>query len=526
MRVREVQASGLLSTARELKEAEGFQRLSCLTAVDTGEGLEAVYILEKPAEREQLTLKVPLAYEGPVVESLTSLWPGADWLEREVYDLFGIGFEGHPDLRRIVLEDDFVGHPLLKSYEHAPGTGADAWRDGPRVAGGAPTGTGEDVEQSLGEEFLARMEPTTRMRTEKIVLNMGPQHPSTHGVLHVLLLLEGEVVIAAEPSIGYLHRSIEKLCESRSYKQCISLMDRADYVSGFHTELAFLLAAERLGGIEVPPKAQYLRVLFSELCRISSHLVWLSAYGLDLGAITPLLYCFREREAIVDLFEAASGARMMFNYFRVGGVKDDLPPGLAGEIETFLRGFDKAVDEYEALLTGNEIFLERTQGTGVASADLMEGYCVTGPALRASGVAADLRVDEPYSGYEHFDVRVAVGEVGDCFDRYTVRLAEMREAARLALAALDGMPEGEHRGEAPKIFKPPAGETYARVEGPRGELGVYLVSDGTANPWRAKIRSPALSNLSVLPAMLEGTRLADLIAIVGAVDVVMGEIDR
>jgi NADH-quinone oxidoreductase subunit C/D len=494
----------------------GFSRLGCLTAVDTSENLEMVYTFERPEDRRQVVLKAVLGYDEPDVPTLTSIWPGADWLEREVHDLFGVRFAGHPRLRRLLLTDDFEGHPLLKSF-----------------------GRTED-EEGAAPALRARRLPATDhpspldvwgresagLRTERIILNMGPQHPSTHGVLHVLLALEGEVVTASEPSIGYLHRCIEKLCESRTYKQCISLMDRADYVSGFHTELAMVEAAEELACVHVPRKAEYLRVLMCELVRIASHLVWVGTYGLDLGALTPFLYCFKEREQLLDILEEATGGRMMFNYFRVGGVKEDLPPGLAAKMRTFLTGFDEAVDEYESMLTSNEIFYRRTKGVSPMTVEQADAFCVTGPMRRASGVAQDLRRDAPYSAYGDFGVRVPTGREGDCYDRYLVRIAELRESARIALAALDGMPEGEHMGDVPRVFKPPAGEAYRRVESPRGELGVYLVSDGSTQPWRLKIRSPALSNLHVMPALLEGLRMGDVVATVGSIDVVLGEIDR
>jgi NADH:ubiquinone oxidoreductase subunit D/NADH:ubiquinone oxidoreductase subunit C len=526
-----VPAADVAQAAARLSGGHGFTRLGCLTAVDTSQSLEMVYVLERPDDRSQLVLKSALGYDDPRVPTLTSVWPGADWLEREVYDLFGVTFEGHPHLRRLLLTDDFKGHPLLKSFGRAedsdeakdPGLAAHAVATlATARASGRLSATGE----ATPEDLEAWAHGSAGLRTERIILNMGPQHPSTHGVLHVLLALEGEVVTASEPSIGYLHRCIEKLSESRTYKQCVSLMDRSDYVSGFHTELAMLEAAEELGGIHVPRKAEYLRVLMCELVRIASHLVWVGTYGLDLGALTPFLYCFKEREQLLDLLEAATGGRMMFNYFRVGGVKEDLPPGLAAGLRDFLTGFDKAVDGYESMLTTNEIFYQRTKGVSPMTPEQADAFGVTGPMRRAAGVAEDLRRDAPYSAYGEFDVRVPTGRTGDCYDRYLVRIAELREAGRIALAALDGMPEGEHMGDAPRVFKPPAGEAYRRVESPRGELGIYLVSDGTTQPWRLKIRSPALSNLHVMPALLEGLRMGDVVATVGSIDVVLGEIDR
>lgn len=523
----------LLAVVGELRERRGFRHLSCLTAVDGDGGLEMVYVLARREDHVHVAIKVPLRDGSLDVPSLSAAWPGAEWLEREVYDLFGVTFSGHPDLRRIVLSEDFVGHPLRKSFTvGARGSGKEDSLGPAMSAAMSPVAAVHEapVEREAprpGSRVVGGYSADGLLRTERIILNMGPQHPSTHGVLHLLLALEGEIVVASEPSIGYLHRCIEKLCESRSYKQCIALMDRCDYVSGFNTELAYLLAVEELAGIEVPRKAEYIRVLMCELVRFTSHLVWLGTYGLDLGALTPFLYCFREREAVLDFFEEVTGGRMMFNYFRPGGVKDDLPAGAAGRMLELLRGMDAAVDEYESLLTRNEIFLARTKGVGWMSPRALEEFCVTGPMARASGVDFDVRRDEPYSAYSDFDVRVPVAEGGDCFDRYAVRVAEMRESARIARLALEGMPEGPHVAEGvPRTLKPPAGEAYRRVESPRGELGAYVVSDGSAQPWRMKLRSPALSNLHIVPATLAGCRIGDVVAILASVDVVLGEIDR
>jgi len=413
------------------------------------------------------------------------------------------------------LRDDFVGHPLRKDFAMDPGGVSDS---AVRAAVASP---------GNGGGFTTSVPLDPALHCERLVLNMGPQHPSMHGVLHLWLALDGEVVVDAKPTHGYLHRCIEKLCEMRSYKACIALMDRADYVSGFHTELAYLLALEELIGIDVPPRAQYLRVLFCELNRITSHHTWFAACGLDVGALTPFLYAFNYRERIIDVYEAVTGGRMMFNYFRPGGVKADLPPGVVPQIREILATFDAQVDEYEALLTDNEIFRARSRGIGVISPATIVDHCVTGPMARASGVDIDLRRDEPYSAYGDFDVRVPLGEAGDTFDRYLVRVAEMRESARLARQALEALPEGPHANpDVPRVIKPPAGSAYRRVESPRGELGVLLVSDGESTPWRLKIRSPALSNLHVVPAVLPGCRMGDVVAVMGSVDVVMGEIDR
>jgi len=500
-----------------LKNERGFGHLSLLTAADgfDGEPLDLVYAVTRRTDATTAVVKVAVDGPSPSVPSITGLWSGASPLEREVYDLFGVHFSDHPNLTRIVLRDDFVGHPLRKDFALAPG-GVTAQEVEAAVAtpgehpGSAPALESDPTEQS-----------------ERLLLNMGPQHPSMHGVLHLWLALDGEIVVDSKPTHGYLHRCIEKLCEQRSYKACIALMDRADYVSGFHTELAYLLALEELAGIEVTSRAQYLRVLFCELNRITSHHTWLAACGLDIGALTPFLYAFHYRERIIDVYESVTGSRMMFNYFRPGGVKADLPSGTVEEIRDILGTFQEQVDEYEALLTNNEIFRARTRGIGPISPQTIVDNGVTGPMARASGVDIDLRRDEPYGAYGEFDVHAPLGEVGDTFDRYTVRIAEMRESARLASQALENLPDGPvSNTDVPRVLRPPEGSAYRRVESPRGELGVYLVSHGEASPWRLKIRSPALSNLHVLPAVLPGCRMGDVVVVTGSVDVVMGEIDR
>jgi NADH-quinone oxidoreductase subunit D len=389
------------------------------------------------------------------------------------------------------------------------------------------------------------------IRTEELILNMGPQHPSTHGVLHVLLKLNGEVVVDAQPSIGYIHRSIEKLVENRLYYQCMPLICRLDYLAALSNEFAFVRTVEELLGISIPERAEYIRVVMAELARIASHLVWLGTFGLDLGAMTPFLYCFREREEALDLIEMATGSRMMSNYMRVGGVKLDLPADFFDAARSFADDFVHRVDEYEQLLTTNEVFLVRTKGIGVLTKEEAINLGVTGPILRASGQGFDLRKNRPYSVYDRFDFEIAVAENGDCYDRYLVRIKEMRESARIVRQGLDSMPEGTHILHAPKLvlppkdelkismeslihhfelivkgMKPPAGEIYSSIESPRGELGFYLISDGSPKPYRLKIRAPSFVNLQALPAMIKGMMIGDVVAIIGSLDIVLGEIDR
>lgn len=362
--------------------------------------------------------------------------------------------------------------------------------------------------------------------TEHLVVNMGPQHPSTHGVLRVLLELDGEEIISAETVIGYLHRGIEKLSENRRYNAVGTLMDRGDYISGIMNELAFALAAEKVGEIEVPRRADWLRVLFSELNRLASHLVWYGTMGLDAGAMGQFLYAVRDRENLLDILEDVSGQRMMFNYVRPGGVVNDITTTAEAKIRDFLKTFDMYLEEHDALLGGNEIFQARMRGVGVITREQAIAFGLTGANLRASGLSFDIRRDRPYAAYEEMDFSVPVAESGDCYARYQVRMEEMRQSVRIIRQCIDGLPEGEHTAKVAKVLRPPAGEAYAAVESPRGELGVFLISDGTENPYRMRYRPPALFALQAGEAMLPGKLLADSIVILGSLDLVLGEIDR
>jgi NADH-quinone oxidoreductase subunit D len=394
------------------------------------------------------------------------------------------------------------------------GTGTGILLEGTQACGVLPCG-------------LRRMpKGVDELATEHLILNLGPQHPSTHGVLHVLVELDGEEVIAAEASLGYLHRGIEKLAESRKYHQVGTLLDRADYVSGMHTETAFALAVERLAGIEVPRKASWIRSLVMELNRYASHMVWLGTFGMDSGAMAPFLYIMRDRELIVDVLEAISGGRMMFNYVRPGGVLADLPVGIDAKIRAWLDVADTYLDENDALLGGNEIFQARMKGTGVIDRTAALAFGMTGGCLRASGVDYDLRRDVPYCAYDELQFEVPLGIVGDNWDRYKVRIGELRQCLRLIRQLVDGMPEGEHTATLPKVLRPPAGEMYAAVESPRGELGIHIVSQGGATPYRLRLRSPAYYNLAVVDEALAGGLIADAIVTIGSLDIVLGEIDR
>jgi NADH-quinone oxidoreductase subunit D len=365
------------------------------------------------------------------------------------------------------------------------------------------------------------------LRSEEMILNMGPQHPSTHGVLRLVLTLEGETVVQCTPVIGYLHRGIEKILENRPYMGGIRYMDNADYLSPMLNETAYAGAVEQLMGIEPPRRAQYIRLLCNELQRIASHLVAIGTYGLDLGAVTPVLFGFREREGIMDLFEALGGSRFNVNYLRVGGVLHDFPPGWLKQCETWLDSFEKqGLPDLEELLTGNEIFDARTQGVGYIDPQQAIAYGLTGPILRASGVAWDLRKDRPYMAYREVPVNVQTREEGDAFARYRVRMNEMYESLRLCRVVLDRLPGGAISIRTPIALRPPRGETYFAIESSKGEQSIYLISDGSEYPYRAKIRGPSFVNLQILPELLRGNKIADVIAILGSIDLVLGEVDR
>src|SRR6478672_7510734 len=360
-----------------------------------------------------------------------------------------------------------------------------------------------------------------------LTLNLGPQHPSTHGVFRMVMQLQGETVIAATPVMGYLHRSTEKLGEARTYVQGTVLTDRMDYLSPITSNWAYALAIERLTWLVVPERAEFLRVITGELSRIQSHLVAVGTFGMDVGTYgTPLLYALREREMVLDLLALPTGVRMNPSYIRYGGVARDAPPEFFPQLEKFLRIFPSKIDEYEAILTSNEVFRNRTVGVGMIPPEVARAYSVTGPILRASGVDYDVRRAEPYSIYDRFDWDVPVHYNGDCFDRYMVRLEEMRQSTRILQQALDTIPEGDIRAKVGKVLKPPKGEAYARIEGPKGEIGFYLISDGTPNPYRYNVRPPSFINLTVLEDMCLGHTVADAVIILGSVDIVLGEVDR
>ena len=388
-------------------------------------------------------------------------------------------------------------------------------------------------------------------KPRRMTLNMGPQHPSTHGVLRLLLELDGETIVSAQPDIGYLHTGIEKEFEVKNYQQGVTLTDRIDYLAPLSNNLCYCLAAEKLLGLEIPPMAQWQRVMLTELTRLNSHLVWLGTHAIDIGAMSVFLYCFREREDILRIFEMYSGQRMMTSYFRVGGLALEPPLDWLKYVGKFVKAFPGHMQEYENLLTQNPIWLRRTVGIGKLTAEDAIAWGISGPILRGSGVNWDIRKNQPYSSYEKFDFKVPTRPEGDVYARYLVRLEEMRQSLRIVQQAMDGLPEGPIKANAPHIvlpdresmktsiealiyhfkivtegFHPPIGEVYQAIESPRGELGFYMVSDGSPKPFRCHVRAPSFANLQALPKMIEGRLIADVVACIGSIDIILGEVDR
>ena len=412
-------------------------------------------------------------------------------------------------------------------------------------------GAGDIAGVTVVETEPAEQAPEVDARPRRMTLNMGPQHPSTHGVLRLVLDLDGETIVASQPDIGYLHTGIEKEFEVKNYQQAVTLTDRIDYLAPLSNNLCYCLAVEKLLGIEIPPMAQWTRVMLTELTRLNSHLVWLGTHAIDIGAMSVFLYCFREREDILRIFEMYSGQRMMTSYFRIGGLALEPPRGWQKRVKSFIDVFPSRVDEYEELLTNNRIWIGRTKGVGRISIEDMLDLGVTGPMLRAAGLQWDIRKSEPYSGYEKFDFEVPTRTENDVYARYLVRIEEMRQSARIIKQALEGMPEGRWTADAPHVvlperdkmktemealiyhfkivtegFRVPAGEVYQTIESPRGEVGYYVVSDGTAKPYRVHVRGPSFGNLQAIPCMIQGTLIADVIASIGSMDFVLGDADR
>jgi NADH-quinone oxidoreductase subunit D len=386
--------------------------------------------------------------------------------------------------------------------------------------------------------FEATPKPATipglgrQLKSQEMVINMGPQHPSTHGVLRLELVVDGEIVVDVIPHIGYLHRCFEKHCEHMtSYQQVVPYADRLDYVAAMSNEFGYVVAMEKMLKIQVPERVEYIRVIMAEFSRIVNHLIAIGTYGLDMGAFTPFLYCMRDREHVLDIYEETCGARLLYNYMWIGGLSHDVKPNFVEKVKKFCKYFRPNIKELNDLLSYNKIFIERTAGVGVLPPDVAVNYAVSGPVLRGSGVKWDLRKNDPYSVYSKLDFDIPVGTgikgmVGDCWDRYMVRVKEMEQSLDIIEQAVDRLPEGDVQAAIPKRIRPEAGEVYVRTETPKGEMGYYIVSDGTASPYRVKVKSPCFVNLSALPAISRGAMIADVVAILGSIDIVLGEIDR
>jgi NADH-quinone oxidoreductase subunit C/D len=549
-----VERARLVQVAEYLRNAEdlSYDLLSNVTGVDymgRRPRFEVVYHLFSTSRGGgPLVLKARAPEENPDIPSLTSVWPSAGLQEREIWDLYGIRFPGHPNLKRILLWEGFHGHPMRKDYEEAyyeePTKPFNSrWPGGHFQLAETRNPFGKNVIyppswdaegwRSVGESLEVvnvRDLPRSGLRTEKIVVNIGPQHPSTHGVFRMVVTLDGETVVDLEPVIGYLHRNHEKIGERNGWLMNMPYTDRLDYFNAMGNNLGYAIAVEKLLGSEVPERAQHLRVIMAEFSRVLSHIMTIGFLLNEMGvsSFTPMFYAFKERELILDLFEEASGSRMMCNYMRFGGVAHDVSEDWLDRARYLAcERLPHKLDELELLLSDNEILVSRTKGVGILPPEVAVAYGVTGPMLRAVGVPYDIRRIKPYGIYDRFDFEIPLLYNGDLYDRYLIRILEAREALKILDQALDQIPVGEiQSGKKAWQMRVPAGETYTRIEHPKGELGYYLVSNGTANPWRYRVRSPSFINLTALAEMCKGHKIADIIVLLGAIDIVMGEVDR
>ena len=485
--------------------------LESLTAVDFSECFEVVYHFNSWKPSERCVIKILVTKEARRAPSLSAIYKSALWFEREACEMFGIDFEGHPNLKKLLLPDSSNIHPLLKSFKGEP--------------------KGSDVTQSLkliqedAKDFDVTYAKTITQHEKDYYLNLGPQHPSTHGVLRILLHLNGERILDAEPVLGYSHRHHEKMMEIQTYLACWPNFGRLDYVGAMSYNFGYARLIEKAMNVQPPPRVEYIRVITTELNRISSHLLWLGTFLMDLGAMTPFFYCFDDRENILDILEMATGERLTYDYFRFGGVDHDIPEEFVPAIKKFTAPFKKRLKEYHNLIGKNVIFRNRVQGLGVLTKKNALAYGVTGPCLRASGVALDERRRDPYSLYPQLDFDIPTQNDSDVYARYLVRMKEMEESLKIIAQLIDKIPAGPFTaGKLPKNV--PKGEYYSAVEGARGSFGIYLVSDGSLNPYRMKLRTPSFSNLNSFIDMVPGAFVSDAVAILGSIDIVLPEIDR
>ncbi len=543
----------LHNVARYLRDDLGFDYLTHVSAADYPDRFEVVYNLYSTQPGLQgpgLPLKVRVADKAdPRVPSVTPVWEGANFQEREVWDLFGIRFEGHPNLRRILLWEGYEGHPLRKDWhepyyeeEHKPFSSR--W---PNAEEAKPRSAEERVRWRANVRYPQLFDPQTwepmpeidpmprpkvdlgGLETEQFYLNFGPQHPSTHGVFRMVVGLDGETVTSVYPVLGHLHRNHEKIGERNLWTGIIPYTDRLDYICPMYNNFGYVVAVERMMGQEVAERAEYLRVIMGEQVRVVNHLLAVGFLLNDLGAMfTPMIYGFNEREHALDLWEEAAGSRMMVNYFRFGGVARDVSDDWLRRARMLTDRWARKIDDFEALLTDNEILISRCRGVSAMSWQRMVSFGVTGPLVRSAGLKYDIRKVEPYSIYDSFDWDVPTHETGDLYDRYRQRIAEARESVKILKQALNRIPAGGSIQAGKKTWNPkvPEGELYSRVEHPKGELGFYIVSDGGTNPYRYHVRSACFVNLGALEAMSVGHLVADAVAILGSVDITLGEVDR
>ncbi len=529
-----------------------FRMLYDLTAVDErlrksrdqlpAADFTVVYHLMSLERNEDVRIKVALTGEYPSLPTATGIWPNADWYEREVWDMFGIRFDGHPNLRRILLPSTWEGHPLRKEHPSR------ATEMGPFTLSDEKQDAEQEALQFKPEEFGMKRKSAN---SDFMFLNLGPNHPGTHGVLRIALQLDGEEIVDAVPEIGFHHRGAEKMAERQTWHSYIPYTDRIDYLGGVMNNLPYLLAVEKLAGIEVPARAQMIRVMMCELFRLSSHLVWYGTFAQDIGSMSPVFYMFNDRERIFGIVEAVCGARMHPNWFRIGGVAEDLPRGWEKMISDFVAYLPKRLDDYSKILMKNRIFKARTVGVGAYTREEAIDWGVTGPGLRACGLDWDLRKKRPYCGYEQFEFEVPIAYGGDCYARAEVRVAEMRQSLRIVEQCLKNMPAGPYKADHPLTTPPdkertmqdietlithflsvswgpvlPAGEVFAGVETTKGITGYYLTSDHGNHAYRARIRTPSFAHMQMVPLISRGLMVGDLLAILGSIDFVLADIDR